>query len=405
MLATAPAHPAVRIPITRPCVGDAEANAAANAVRSGWLSQGPRVQQLEMAVADYVGARHAIATSNCTTALHLALLAAGVGPGDEVICPSFSFIATANAIMYVGASPVFVDVDARTYNLDPELVEAAITPRTRAIVPVDQIGLAADLPAIMAIARRHGLAVVEDAAPALGATVGGARVGSLADLTCFSFHPRKSITTGEGGIITTDDDVAAERLRRVRSHAASTSDLARHQSGTTDIEVYEELGYNYRMTDVQAAIGLVQLARLDAILAERRRLAGRYARLLGDDARLTLPFATADRPHTYQSYCVRLRGASRQAVMDHLAARGIASRRGVMAIHLEPLYRRMLPGVSLPVTERASAETLLLPLYVGMTEAEQDEVVGTLREALDHDVSSHARARAGHGVPADQRVD
>ena len=390
MIATAPscpsvrpANPPVRIPITRPSVGDAEANAAADAVRSGWLSQGPRVQQFEAAVAAYVGAKHAVATSNCTTALHLALLAAGVGPGDEVICPSFSFIATANAVLYTGATPVFVDIDPRTYNLDPSLIEALITPRTRAIIPVDQIGLASDVPAIMAIARRYGLAVVEDAAPALGATVGAARVGNLADLTCFSFHPRKSITTGEGGMVTTDDDAAAERLRRVRSHAASTSDLMRHQSGTTDVEAYEELGYNYRMTDIQAAVGLVQLTRLDGILAERRRLAARYATLLGSDARLTIPYVPADRPHTYQSYCVWLHGVSRQAVMDHLAAQGIASRRGVMAIHLEPLYRRLQPDVSLPVTERASAETLLLPLYVGMTEGEQDEVVAAVREALD----------------------
>jgi perosamine synthetase len=377
------ANPPVRIPITRPSVGDAEARAAAEAVRSGWLSQGPRVQQFEAAVAAYVGAKHAVATSNCTTALHLALIAAGVGPGDEVICPSFSFIATANAVLHAGATPVFVDIDARTYNIDPALVEAAITPRTRAIIPVDQIGLAADVPAIMAIARKHGLVVVEDAAPALGATVGGAKVGSLADFTCFSFHPRKSITTGEGGIITTDDDAAADRLRRVRSHAASTSDLARHQSGTTEIEVYEELGYNYRMTDVQAAVGLVQLTRLDGILAERRRLAARYSALLADEPRLAVPHEPADRPHTYQSYCVRLREGSRQAVMDHLASKGIASRRGVMAIHLEPLYRRLQPGLSLPQTERATAETLLLPLYVGMTEAEQDEVVLALREGLD----------------------
>jgi dTDP-4-amino-4,6-dideoxygalactose transaminase len=371
------------IPITRPVIGREEAEAASEAILSGWLSQGARVQQFEAAIAEYVGARHAVATSNCTTALHLALIAAGVKPGDEVICPSFSFIATANAVVHAGATPVFVDIDARTYNIDPNLIEAAITSRTTAIIPVDQIGLAADIPAVRAIARAHGLKLVEDAAPSLGATVGEGHVGSLSDFTCFSFHPRKSITTGEGGLITTDDDAAADLLRRVRSHAASTSDLARHQSGTTEIEEYRELGYNYRMTDIQAAIGLVQFGRLESILADRRRLARRYTALLADENRLEPPYEPAGHRHTYQSYCVRLRTARpRGEIMAELAAEGIATRRGVMAIHLEPYYRDRMPHVSLPVTERATAKTLLLPLYAGMTEAEQDTVVTALRQAL-----------------------
>lgn len=371
------------IPITKPFVGEEEAEAAARAVLSGWLSQGERVREFEGAVAEYTGARHAIATSNCTTALHLALVVAGVGAGDEVICPSFSFIATANAIVHAGATPVFVDIDPRTYNIDARLVEAAITSRTKAIVPVDQIGLAADIPAIVAIARRHGLKVVEDAAPSLGATAGEGSVGSLSDFTCFSFHPRKSITTGEGGMITTDDDAAAARLRVVRSHGASTSDLARHQSGTTEIEEYRELGWNYRMTDIQGAIGCVQLGKLERVLAERNRLARRYDALLAGEARIETPFVPAGYRHTYQSYCVRLRGGRpRQAVMAELAAQGIATRRGVMAIHLEPYYRRRRPSLSLPETERASAETLLLPLFATMTEGEQDMVVAALRKAL-----------------------
>jgi perosamine synthetase len=374
-----------RIPITRPSVGDEEADAAAMAVRSGWLSQGQRVQEFETAVATYVGARHAVATTNCTAALHLALLAAQVGPGDEVICPSFSFIATANAIRHAGATPVFVDIDPRTYNLDPLLITSAITPRTRAIMPVDQIGLAADIPAIREIARGHDLSVVEDAAPALGATIDGQRVGRLSRLTCFSFHPRKSITTGEGGIITTDDDDLAERLRRLRSHAASTSDLWRHQSGTTDFEEYRELGYNCRMTDVQAAIGVVQMRKLDAILAERRRLAERYSAMLSDDQRVVPPYEPPDYRHTYQSYCIRLQtGArpSRAAIMADLAAQGIATRKGVMATHLEPAYRGLAPRGSLLLTEAAAAETLLLPLFAGMSDAEQDTVVHALRQAL-----------------------
>jgi dTDP-4-amino-4,6-dideoxygalactose transaminase len=372
------------IPITRPCVGEEEAEAAAAVIRSGWLSQGKVVQEFEQAVASYVGARHAVATSNCTTALQLALIAAGVGPGDEVICPSFTFIATANAIRHAGATPVFVDIDPRSYNIDPDAVERAITSRTKAIMPVDQIGLAADIPSLCTLAARHGLRVVEDAAPALGATVHGQRVGQLSDFTCFSFHPRKSITTGEGGVITTNDGDAADRLRRLRSHAASTSDLWRHQSGTTDFEVYTEPGYNCRLTDIQAAIGIVQMRRLDGILADRRRLAERYSALLGDHERVQVPFEPPNHQHTYQSYCVRLVDGSstRGQVMRALADQGIATRKGVMATHLEPCYRALAPGLSLPVTERAATETMLLPLYAGMSAAEQCTVVDALLQAM-----------------------
>jgi perosamine synthetase len=373
------------IPITRPSVGQEEADAAAAAVLSGWLSQGQRVQEFERIVADYVGISHAIATTNCTTALHLALVVAGVGPGDEVICPSFTFIASANAIRHAGGTPVFVDIDPRTYNIDPALVQRAITSRTKAILPVDQIGLAADIDAIRAIATRSGLTVVEDAAPALGARIGEARVGALSHFTCFSFHPRKSITTGEGGMITTDDDDAADRLKRIRSHAASTSDLWRFQSASTDMEVYPEIGYNCRLSDIHAAVGVVQMRKLDAILRRRRQLAERYNHLLSDDDRVETPYEPPGYVHTYQSYCIRLRsggGIARRAIMDLLASQGIATRKGVMASHLEPCYRALARDLSLPVTERAAEETMLLPLYADMTEAQQDRVVSALRQAI-----------------------
>ncbi|MDB5058709.1 MAG: DegT/DnrJ/EryC1/StrS aminotransferase [Chloroflexi bacterium] len=372
-----------QIPITKPYITEDEAQAAAAAIRSGWLVQGPKVAEFETAVAAYVGARHAVATSNCTTALHLSLLCRNIGPGDEVIVPSFTFIATANSVLYTGATPVFVDIDPRTYNMDPSLIEAAITPRTRAIIPVDQIGLAADLEPILDIAARHNLHVIEDAAPAIGATYRGRRIGSISPATCFSFHPRKSITSGEGGMITTDDDEMAAQARVLRSHGASISDLARHSASRVTIEEYDELGYNYRMTDVQAAVGIEQVKKLDWILERRQVLAGRYARLLGEIPGLSTPFSPSDGPHTYQSYGVRLDSStwpSRDDVMQRMLEQGISTRRGIMAIHLEPYYRRRFGKISLPVTEEATRQTLLLPLFVTMTEEDQDAVVMALSE-------------------------
>jgi dTDP-4-amino-4,6-dideoxygalactose transaminase len=225
--------------------------------------------------------------------------------------------------------------------------------------------------------------MVEDAAPALGASIGQGRVGAMSDFTCFSFHPRKSITAGEGGMITTDNEAAAERLRGLRSHAASTSAFSRHASGTIEREEYRELGWNYRLSDVQAAIGITQMAKLDMILAERRRLAERYNSLFAGDPRLETPHEPPGARHTYQSYCVWLHSSRRRAdIMAELAQQGISTRRGVMAAHLEPYYRLLQPGVHLPVTEQAAAATLLLPLYVGMTYEEQDTVVAALRRAL-----------------------
>lgn len=371
------------IPITRLSVGEAEAGAAAEAVRSGWLSSGKRVQEFESMVARYVGSKHAIATSSCTTALHLSLIAAGVKPGDEVICPSFSFIATANAILYAGATPVFVDIDPITFNISPPLVEAAITSKTSAILPVSQIGLAADIPAISSIAGKYGLKVVEDAAPSLGAKIGENFLGSLSDFTCFSFDPRKILTTGEGGMITTDDDSAAERLRSMRAHSASVSAFARHSAANVILESYPEIGYNYKMTDIQGAIGVVQMGRVDELVEERRRLADRYASMLKDEERIQLPCEPPGYRHVYQSYCIRLLTKKPQvAVMEDMARQNIATRR-IIAIHGEPLYKLDCADCDLPETDRASKETFLLPMFVGLTEAEQDQVVKALKNALD----------------------
>lgn len=384
-MATTPVTP-IRIPITKPYMDEAEAQAAANAIRSGWIVQGPLVAAFEQQVAERLGVDHAVAVTNCTTALHIALICSGIGPGDEVIVPSFSFIASANAIVHAGATPVFVDIDPRTYNIDPTLVEALITPRTRAIIPVDQIGLAADLAPILDIAERHGLQVIEDAAPAIGASYRGRPIGSISPITCFSFHPRKSISTGEGGMITTSSAAIATQARVLRSHGASVSDLARHQTTQVVIEEYAELGYNYRMTDIQAAVGLEQLKKLDYVLECRRRLAARYNRLLAELPGITPPFVPDDATHTYQSYAILLdpaRTPPRDVIMQRMLDDGIATRRGVMAIHLEPYYAQTRRVVAhLPVTERATRQSLLLPIYTTMTEREQDEVVARLRAAL-----------------------
>ncbi|HEU5286855.1 MAG TPA: DegT/DnrJ/EryC1/StrS family aminotransferase [Candidatus Limnocylindria bacterium] len=375
----------LNVPITKPSLGEEEARAPFESIKSGWVTQGPKVAEFEKAVASYVGAKHGVATTSCTTGLHLALTAAGIGKGDEVIVPSFTFIASANAILYTGADVVFCEVDPRTFNIDPNDVEKRITKRTKAIMPIDQIGLACDVGAINDIAKKHGLDVVEDAAPAIGEDYKGRKVGSNAHQTVFSFHPRKVITTGEGGMITTDDDALADRARKLRAHGMTVSDLDRHKADRVIIEEYAELGFNYRMTDIQAAIGLVQIRRLDELLRIRREKAARYNRELAEVKGIEVPFVPAYAPHTYQSYCLRLTKdcrLDREDLMTNLLRRGIATRRGVMASHLEKTYTSRYGKVSLPVTEEATRTTMLIPLYATMTDEEQDWVIQSLREEL-----------------------
>ncbi len=371
------------IPVARPSIGTEEELAVVAALRSGWVAQGPRVAEFERAFAEYVGATQAVAVSSCTTALHLALVAGGVKLGDEVLCPSLSFMATANCIVYAGAKPVFVDIDPATYNIDPVGIERAITPDTKAILVVHQIGLPAQLDEIMAIASRHGLLVIEDAACAVGAEYLGRRIGlPHATMACFSFHPRKVLTTGEGGMITTADDQLAARLRRLRQHAMSVSDLTRHNSSRVVNESYDEIGYNYRMTDMQAAMGLVQLRRLDEMLAKRRELALHYSSRLRSLKWLALPQEPAGFRHNFQSYMVRLSSEApitRDQLMQELLDRGVSSRRGIMAIHREVPYRAGWDRL-LPVTNMVTDTTLVLPLFHEMTNEDQDYVIECLEE-------------------------
>jgi len=376
------------IPVMKPWLGPEESEAAAAAVASGWVAQGPRVAEFERAFARVVHCPHAVAVSSCTTALHLAMVLSGLGGGDEVIVPSLSFIATANVVRYVGATPVFADVDLATQNLTADSIEAALSPATRAVILVHQAGVPADVGPVRALARARDMAVVEDAACAIGSTYHGHTVGADAELATFSFHPRKLVTTGEGGMLTCATAEHAGRARRLREHGMSMSAADRHRSDGPVIERYLETGYNFRMTDIQAAVGLVQLGRLDELVARRRRLAARYTGSLGD-----LGVVVASDPSygttNFQSYWMLLppdAPIGRDELLAALHREGISARRGIMAAHLEPAYMSE-PRPHLPVTERLTKDSVILPLYHDLSESDQDRVIASVRRQLGADRS------------------
>jgi len=369
----------------KPWLGAEEASAAAEAVRSGWLAQGPRVAAFETALASRVDADYGVAVSSGTTALHLGLLVLGVGPGDEVIVPSLSYIATASAVTYVGATPVFADVDPITQNATAETIGAVVSRRTKAVIPVHQAGIPADIEPIRSAFAATGVAVFEDAACGLGATYQGRAIGSHSDLVAVSFHPRKVITSGEGGMLLLSGERAderAERARRLREHGVSVSAWARHLEAAPAHEHFPEVGFNFRMSDVHAAIGLVQLGRLDRIVARRRELAATFHRLLGDLPGLVMAGDPGYGETNYQSFWIVLPDdfpVSRDQLLQAMEDAGISCRRGIMAAHLEKAFSH-LPPANLPNTERLSARSLILPLFHEMTARDQDSVAGVVRQ-------------------------
>jgi len=380
------------IPVAKPVLDEREVEAVRRVILSGWVTQGPEVGAFEREFAQYVEAPYACAVSNCTTALHLALLAVGVGPGDEVITVSHSFIATANAIRYCGATPVFVDIQGNSYNIDPNLIEPAITSRTKAILCVHQLGMPCDLARVVEIGKRRGLPVIEDAACAIGSEIlwngRWEKIGKPhGDIACFSFHPRKVITTGDGGMLTTANSDFDRKFRLWRQHGMSVPDTVRHGSPTVIFESYPEVGFNYRMTDLQAAVGRIQLTRLSDILRERREAAAYYSARLKTIAAVTAPNEPSWARSNWQSYCVQLPvKLDQKTVMQRFLDAGISTRRGVMNAHLEGAYLGTSTSALLTESEKAQ-QAIILPLPSNMGERDIEHVCDVLRSILESELS------------------
>jgi perosamine synthetase len=373
------------IQISLPSTGDEEWQAVREPLMTGWLTQGPKVAEFERNFKARHKVGHALATSNCTTGLHLILVALGIGPGDEVIVPAFTWVATANVVVYCGATPVFADVDRATNNIDADDVRRKVTPRTKAVIAVHLFGLCADMDALRAAVPDH-VAIVEDAACAAGASYKGQHAGSLGVAAAFSFHPRKSITTGEGGMVTTNDEKLAQTVDMLRNHGASISEEQRHQGPRPYLlPDFNLLGFNYRMTDLQGAVGVVQLAKLDQFIAERQKWAEYYRRHLDDISWLTLPSFPNSGTHAWQAFVTyvdsHLAPLPRNEIMERLKEAGIATRPGTHAVHMLGYYRERF-GTSDDDCQGArdcDANTMAIPLHNRMDQADYDRVIQALR--------------------------
>ena len=370
------------IAIAKPYLTKDEAQAAYDTILSGWITQGPRVAEFEERFADYVGAKYAVAVSNCTTALHLAMIVMGIQAGDEVICPSLSYIATANSITYVGAKPVFAEINPETYNLDLADVEKRITPSTKAILLVHQIGMPADIDGFKSLCAKYNLKLIEDAACAAGSAYKGQKIGSHSELVCFSFHPRKVISTGDGGMIATSNEAFYNRLKMLRQHGMSINDRVRHNSDKVLFEEHVEIGYNYRMTDIQASVGIKQLEKLDFIVKERRKIAAKYHDAFADLQSVRLPIEKQGYESNYQSYSIYLKTnfpLTRNDLMQKMLDKGISTRRGVMTSHRETAYKDYKGDIELPLSEDAADRSIIIPLYYPMHESEIEQVIDTFK--------------------------
>lgn len=371
------------IPVAKPFFSDEESKEVSKVIQSGWVTQGPKVAEFEEKFASYVGSKYAVAVSNCTTALHLNLVVGGIKPGDEVIVPSMSYIATSNCVVHAGATPVFAEVK-KDFNLDLENVKRRITPKTKAIILVHQVGMPADIDEFQAFCNEKNLLLIEDAACAIGSEYKGRKIGCHSELVCFSFHPRKVITTGDGGMITTSNKAFAERLKLLRQHGMSVNDRERHNSKEVIFEEYVEIGYNYRMTDIQAAVGIKQLEKLDWIIASRRAIAKLYLEALKDLDFIELPKENQDRKTNYQSFVIILNKGhelDRNAIMQKLLDLGISTRKGIMTSHREKAYQDF-QKVSLPHTEYLSDHSLIIPLFVPMEKSQIEYVIENLKKVV-----------------------
>ena len=371
-----------QISIASPSIGEEEIQAVREVLESGWLTQGPQVSAFEDRFAEMHGVKHAIAVTSCTTGLHLVLHGMGIGPGDEVIVPAFTWVATANAVVHCGATPVFVDIDRYTYNIDPAKIVEALTDRTRAVIPVHLFGLCADMDAIREVLPDN-LKILEDAACAAGAVYKDRPAGSLGDAAVFSFHPRKTITTGEGGMVTTSDSVLAEKLRSLRNHGASIPEEKRHLSARPyDLSEFSRVGFNYRMTDLQGAVGLEQLKKLDSFIGERAQLAAVYREEMADLKWLHCPAEPSDGQHGWQAFVTlvdpTLAPCPRNKLMDRLHAIGIATRPGTHSLNNLGAYQAIKSKC--PVASECAAQTLALPLHNQMKEGDLQSVVVELKQ-------------------------
>lgn len=378
----------LKVPLTRPYFHNGELQALKDVLESGWVTQGQPVTDFENSVAQYVGVKHAVACTSCTTALHISLLLQGVGSSDEIVIPSYTWIATANVVRMVGATPVFADIDLSTFNIEPDAIEAAITPRTKAIIPVHQFGLPADMDRINEVACRHGLSIIEDAACSIGSRYKGQSIGSLGNLTCFSFHPRKIITTGEGGMLLTDDSDMSGRARVLINHGGSVPNLGKHKVGTVQAllaEEFREVGYNFRMTSLQGALGTAQMRMLNDILIARRTRAERYTEAFSKIPCIIPPKVPDYARHNWQTYAIRVGEDSpigRDLLAQHLLDAGIACRPAYMACHMQHVYRSFYPRLGLPNTEKALSQVIILPLYPQMNDEDQEWVIQTITDLI-----------------------